>query len=258
MGSTLFLLFGSLLGGVPWWLKATSRQRLVRQVSLERDRISGELAGRVPVAEMEAGLAALRAEADDLRSELARCETEHQAALQAAIAQGEAAQQAALDAALSRQAADHAALIAGLRAEHDALKADIEPLLGMVKTLERWHAEMQAILGNNRELKKQNEEFANINRSVVMLALNAAIEAARAGEHGRGFAVVADGVRDLALTSTRLAEDYRKNLDKNDLVTTTTFQDMQASGNMIRTAVFSLNATADKIRETVAAAEAGA
>jgi methyl-accepting chemotaxis protein len=111
---------------------------------------------------------------------------------------------------------------------------------------------MQAILRNNQELKKQNEQFQNINKSVVMLALNASIEAARAGEQGRGFSVVADGVRDLALTSTRLAQDYKTNLDKNDLITTTTFQDMQASGNMIRTALFGLGATTDRIARIVA------
>ena len=87
-----------------------------------------------------------------------------------------------------------------------------------------------------------------------MLALNAAIEAARAGEAGRGFAVVADGVRVLADISTRLAQEYKRNLDKNDLVTTTTFQDMQASGNMIRTAVFGLRSTTDNIRSTIAGA----
>ncbi len=88
-----------------------------------------------------------------------------------------------------------------------------------------------------------------------MLALNAAIEAARAGEHGRGFAVVADGVRALALNSAEVARQYQQNLDKNDLITTTTFQDMQASGNLIRTAVFGLRTTADKIQATMAQAE---
>nr|WP_245747751.1 methyl-accepting chemotaxis protein [Formivibrio citricus] len=110
---------------------------------------------------------------------------------------------------------------------------------------------MQSILTNNRELKQQNDEFSRIIKNVVMLALNASIEAARAGEHGRGFAVVADGVRELALSSSNWAQKYKQNLDKNDLVTTTTFQDMQASGNMIRTAVFGLKAANDKIGTTI-------
>ncbi|HEY7986789.1 MAG TPA: methyl-accepting chemotaxis protein [Methylophilaceae bacterium] len=120
--------------------------------------------------------------------------------------------------------------------------------MGFAKTVERWHDEMQAILDNTRNIKRQNEEFSRIVSNVVMLALNAAIEAARAGEAGRGFAVVADGVRDLANTSMQLSNEYKKNLSKNDLITTTTFQDIQASGNMIRNVLFGLKATTDKIQ----------
>ncbi len=160
---------------------------------------------------------------------------------------------------MARARKEHAEQVAKIRsaltAELGTLKTDMESLMGWVKIVERWHDEMQLILANNRELKNQNEEFARIVKMVVMLALNAAIEAARAGEAGRGFAVVADGVWDLALTSTTLAKEYKKNLDKNDLVTTTTFQDLQASGNVIRTAVFGLSATADKVLSTAAAFE---
>jgi methyl-accepting chemotaxis protein len=84
-----------------------------------------------------------------------------------------------------------------------------------------------------------------------MLALNASIEAARAGEQGRGFAVVADGVRDLATTADSVLKNFKANLFKNDLVTTTTFQDMQASSNMIRTVVLGLKTTADRIQSAL-------
>ncbi len=140
---------------------------------------------------------------------------------------------------------------ATLSTENDRLRAEIEALLSMVKTIERWHEEMEAILVNNKVMKSKNAEFAVIVKQVVMLALNASIEAARAGEQGRGFAVVADGVRDLAITSEKLSREYRENLDKNDLVTTTTFQDLQASGKMIQTAVFGLRAANDKIRSAL-------
>jgi len=141
------------------------------------------------------------------------------------------------------------ALRTSLRAEQAALARDIELLLGLVQTVERWHDEMQAILTNNRRLKEQNESFAVIVKSVVMLALNAAIEAARAGEHGRGFAVVADGVRQLALNAGELSGEYKKNLDRNDLITTSTFQDLQACGNLVRTAVSGLRTTCDRLYE---------
>ena len=172
-----------------------------------------------------------------------------------ALMQAEAAHDDSLQRVQAEHATQLAQLRASLRSEHAALQHDIEPMLGMVKTVERWHDEMQTILANNRELKQQNDEFSRIIKNVVMLALNAAIEAARAGEAGRGFAVVADGVRELALSSSTWAQKYKQNLDRNDLVTTTTFQDMQASGNMIRTAVFGLKATNDKIGSTIASAD---
>src|SRR5690606_37911509 len=107
------------------------------------------------------------------------------------------------------------AALDGVDAHFIRLKGDAESLLGIVSMLERWHEEIQSILDNNKDLKRKNSEFKSINQNVVMLALNAAIEAARAGEHGRGFAVVADGVRELALTSTRLAGEYQQYLDMN-------------------------------------------
>ena len=134
------------------------------------------------------------------------------------------------------------------------LKSDAESLLGGGSMLARWHEEIQALHDNNHDRKRKNGEFKSINQNVVMLALNAAIEAARAGEYGRGFAVVADGVRELALTSTKLAGEYQQYLDMNDLVTTTTFQDMQASGNVIRTTVFNLNSICDRIRSDMRSA----
>ncbi|WP_281282213.1 methyl-accepting chemotaxis protein [Aliikangiella marina] len=88
---------------------------------------------------------------------------------------------------------------------------------------------------HNRAMSDQNAQFSNIVKQIVILALNAAIEAARAGEFGRGFAVVADEVRSLALRSQDLSSSYQDNLHKNDILTTSTFQDIQASGKMIVT-----------------------
>lgn len=243
---------GIVISVVPAALHAAAKRRECKEILERQEKRIAELSGRIPADEAEARLMALRAEAETLRQNFERQAHDHQAAL------ADAGRRAGveLDESLARTRKEHAAQLAQLRAaltsEHGNLKNDMESLMGLVRMVERWHDEMQLILANNRVLKDQNEKFASIVKSVVMLALNASIEAARAGEAGRGFAVVADGVRDLAHTSTTLAKEYRQNLDKNDLVTTTTFQDLQASGNLIRTAVFGLSATADRILSTAA------
>lgn len=127
----------------------------------------------------------------------------------------------------------------------------IANLLGLIKTFERWHDDMGVLIRHNREMHLKNDEFALIVRQVVIVALNASIEAARAGEHGRGFAVVAREVRELAQRAEILLVAYRSNLHENDLITTSTFQDLQAGGKMIVGAVIGLNLTNDKTKNAL-------
>ena len=122
-----------------------------------------------------------------------------------------------------------------------SLESEIGALLTLVKTFERWHADMSILITHNRAMHSKNDEFALIVKQVVIVALNASIEAARAGHHGRGFAVVADEMRQLATRAESLSSDYRKSLFENDLITTTTFQDLQAGGKMITGAVTGLD-----------------
>jgi len=129
------------------------------------------------------------------------------------------------------------------------VEADLSTLTDLLVTFERWHQNLTQLMQHNAEMHKQNQEFFNIVKQIVILALNAAIEAARAGEHGRGFAVVADEVRNLAMRSQELSESYKENLNKNDFLTTATFQDIQAGGKMILTDVSSTSAIVKGIRD---------
>jgi hypothetical protein len=254
----IYFMAGIALGAFALALRLVSERKASQHKLKERDKIIAEMSGRIPVDEAQAHLSALKLEMDGLREELACQSAMHEQALADLI------KQASLDRdeMISKSWLANDARISRLRdslvSDHATLERDAGALLGLVKTVERWHDEMQAILANNSDLKKQNESFSRIIKNVVMLALNASIEAARAGEHGRGFAVVADGVRDLAVSSETLAQNFQNNLFKNDLVTTTTFQDMQASGNMIRTLVFGMKATIDNIQSVIASEDLAA
>ncbi len=127
----------------------------------------------------------------------------------------------------------------------------IARLMGLIKTFERWHDDMGVLIKHNREMRVKNDEFALIVNQVIIVALNASIEAARADEHGRGFAVVAAEVRSLAQRAEKLSKSYRSNLHESDLITTTTFQDLQAGGKMIVGAVIGLNLVNDKTKEAL-------
>ena len=121
------------------------------------------------------------------------------------------------------------------------LKSDVHDLLEMVDTFSRWDDEMSKLMNHNNLMLEQNNQFANIVKQIIILALNASIEAARAGEAGRGFAVVADEVKTLATRSEHLSSEYKDNLFKNDMITTATFQDVQASGKMLLTAIHAVD-----------------
>jgi methyl-accepting chemotaxis protein len=134
----------------------------------------------------------------------------------------------------------------------DQLGAQIAQLMSVVKTFERWDAQMHNLLAHNREMHTRNEEFAAIVEQVVIVALNAGIEAARAGEHGRGFGVVASEIRSLAARAEKLSKEYRANLFKNDMITTSTFQDLQAGSKLITGAFTGMDVLNNKARSAVA------
>lgn len=131
------------------------------------------------------------------------------------------------------------------------LANEISQASKFAEVFERWHADMNSLMTQNMEMHMQNDKLSMIVQAVVILSFNAAIEAARAGESGRGFAVVASEVRKLANDSEALSKDYGKNLYKNDLITTATFQDIQAGGKMMTSALVGIDVACKNLMKSL-------
>lgn len=155
-----------------------------------------------------------------------------------------AAMQIEFDRQIQRERTAHAQQISELKHSHahngatvSKIAIEMDHLKHLLTTFERWNAELSALLEHNKAMQAQNIAFSTIVKQTIILALNASIEAARAGEYGRGFAVVADEVRSLAVQSESLNNEYKANLSKNEIITVSTFQDIQATCQFILTAI---------------------
>lgn len=238
MNSLLFFVLGLLCAGAPLlWRIAQYKKRLAAMVHVEKIATL-EQSTQQAIAQLQESIAqheaSLELERDESRDRLQQMQREHEEMV-------------------SRLTRANAENIERAIASCDGSAQTINMLMGLVKTFERWHDDMNVLIRHNREMHRKNDEFALIVKQVVIVALNASIEAARAGEYGRGFAVVAMEVRGLAQRAEVLSKEYRSNLYENDLITTATFQDLQAGGKMIIGAVTGLDLTNQKTREALAA-----
>ncbi len=204
---------------------------------------------------------------DELRRGLAEREAAqaHLAALQADwTRRGQQAEDAAAarEQSLAETIEDACAQIAEVRAALDAtvqerdaaaalaarIAAEAARLRGLAGTFERWHEQMISLMTQNQDMHAKNRELSSIVAHVLIVSLNASIEAARAGTAGRGFSIVASEVRSLASRSQELSKSYQDSLNRNDLVTTATFQDIQAGGKMITASLGNVDALATQLR----------
>ncbi|WP_374662119.1 methyl-accepting chemotaxis protein [Inhella sp.] len=238
MNVILAAMVGAVLGGsmVFWWMRRDSTFRAAA--------VSSEGGDGAEARHQQELAAAARAELQDVQTEAVRVRRE----LESRIAQ----QQRDGDAQLAQVRRQHSGAQLDAMKNCELLAEQLGQLLTVVRTFERWDAEMNNLLSHNREMHARNDEFASIVEQVVIVALNAGIEAARAGEHGRGFAVVASEVRQLAARAEKLSKEYRANLFKNDMITTSTFQDLQAGGKMITSVVTGLDVLNKKTRGALA------
>ncbi|TDV03994.1 methyl-accepting chemotaxis protein [Paraburkholderia caballeronis] len=199
------------------------------------------------------------AEAAGQRDALARAETLHREQLDAAGRERDAL--AGRAAQLSDDLAQQHARLDELRGElesalarsGDALQRasriadEAARLRRFADTFERWHEQMTSLMAQNHDMHQKNHELSSIVSHVLIVSLNASIEAARAGAAGRGFSIVASEVRSLASRSQELSKSYRDSLNRNDLVTAATFQDIQAGGKMMAASLASVEALANQL-----------
>ena len=99
-------------------------------------------------------------------------------------------------------------------------------------------------------MRAKNQELSAIVAHVSIVSLNASIEAARAGTAGAA-SIVASEVRGLAARSQQLSNSYRDSLNRNDLVTAATFQDIQAGGKMITAALATVETLAGQLHARI-------
>ena len=248
MSIVLTLILGLAIGAAvsAFWLRRTYVRRLQSQWQAERAQLLDEVACRVPATEIE-----------QMKNEHALLvrdrESAHAIQIQQAADEKSACEQEAISLrrdfeqsqhTLKNTVVQHQMRVANCQAE---IKKDVLDLLTILSTFERWNDGMGKLVEANNVMQQRNRDFAEIVQQIIILALNATIEAARVGEAGRGFAVVASEVKSLASRSETFSAGYKDCLHKSDAVTIATFQDIQASGKMILTAVHALNVKVDQL-----------
>ena len=222
-------------GGFFAWLNNDLKRRLASMVPASDAQARSD--------EQQAAIESLQSELDSLAESLRDAQVDlerqrqeldrsHQSALRQLLGQTQGVQSEAFQ-------------------QSGVLASSITELLGISKTFDRWHADMSILLTHNQGMHSKNDDFARIVQQMIIVTLNASIEAARAGEMGRGFAVVAEEMRSLASRAEALSKEYRRALYENDLITTATFQDMQAGGKMIIGAVTGLDLINRKTQATL-------
>jgi methyl-accepting chemotaxis protein len=216
-----------------WQLARRAAQLSMVHATQEQQALCEAASLRQANGRLQGLLAQSRQDRADLQRQLQEMQAAHQAALQQHH-QGRAAMEEAVIAAHNCTA---------------RMTTGIKDLLGVEQAIGRWHESMDMLLKHNGDMYRKNADFAQIVQQMTIVTLNASIEAARAGTAGRGFSVVAEEMRSLAQRARTLSAEYRGGLHENDLITTSTFQDIQASGKMVINHVVGLQLLNEQARQ---------
>lgn len=223
------------------------KNRILKKWQAEIQELKQDALNKVEVSELDA----VRAQAERTQAEIENGYQQRVSQLETELA-GQRASNQQLQRDAEQKLSDLNQMLEtasrGVADKRSVLQKDVNGLLEQLKSMSRWDDEMTKLMEHNRFMQEQNMAFAGIVKQIIILALNASIEAARAGEAGRGFAVVADEVKTLATRSAGLSDSYKDNLQKNDIITTATFQDIQASGKMIITSIHALEAKLNDLK----------
>lgn len=147
---------------------------------------------------------------------------------------------------------DGAGTRAKLRRQLETVTQTVAEIKTLAVAFERWHEDMIMMTKQSQCLTVMGEDLTLIARKMIMVSINAAIEAARAGGVARGFVVVAAEVKTQAQQVQELSAEIRKTLHHGELLTTATFQDIQAGGKLMMAAISGLDATLKQLRAQLA------
>ncbi len=232
-----------IAGGILIFIVMLLRQKTIEQSYQEERK---KLLGTPPQKQSDELKIKQEQQKQDYEHQIQILKTEHKAHIAELLEHIAEIEDAALKCERSLLSPDK---LSFLESELDKLNTEVDQLMQLVTTFRQWHEGLVELRANNQLMHKLNEEFKSVGSQTITLSLNASIEASKSGEMGKGFKVVAEEISELAEQTQELCNNYAKELSKNDLLTTTAFQNTQAGSRMVLNTVEGLLYTAKDLQK---------